>query len=199
MAYLWRHWGGGSSRRDNSGLGLDRWLMWWGQYLNIVACCRYHLGDRAVAGGGVMGQGSRGSSDERSPRTTESPACNWRDSTPRQLASSQEEQSTRFFIRVGPQVEKSPHLHITADLTGSIHKNAGGKKFDPKKVRLGWGNLSWKFGSWAFSEIFVLFFGVAKTLIYIDNAFNGYSYLKSTRKELSDGTLMLKKEYRLAR
>ena len=31
------------------------------------------------------------------------------------------------------------------------------------------------------------------------NAFNGYSYLKSTRKELSDGTLMLKKEYRLAR
>ena len=46
---------------------------------------------------------------------------------------------------------------------------------------------------------FCTFFGVAKTLIYIDNAFNGYSYLKSTRKELSDGTLMLKKEYRLAR
>ena len=38
-----------------------------------------------------------------------------------------------------------------------------------------------------------------KTLIYIDSAFNGYSYLKSTRKELSDGTLMLEKEYRLAR
>ena len=46
--------------------------------------------------------------------------------------------------------------------------------------------------------IFALFL-VAKNLIYIDNAFNGYSYLKSTRKELSDGTLMLKKEYRLAR
>ena len=102
-------------------------------------------------------------------------------------------------IRVGPQVEKSSNLHITADSTGSIHKNARGKKFDPKKVRLGWGNLIWKFGIWAFSAIFVLFFWVAKTLIYIDNAFNGYSYLKSTRKELSDGTLMLKKEYRLAR
>ena len=45
-------------------------------------------------------------------------------------------------IRVGPQVEKSSNLHITADSTGSIHKNARGKKFDPKKVRLGWGNLS---------------------------------------------------------
>ena len=49
-----------------------------------------------------------------------------------------------------------------------------------------------------FSDFFTLF-SVAKTLIYIDNAFNGYSYLKSTRKELSDGTLMLKKEYLLAR
>ena len=39
---------------------------------------------------------------------------------------------------------------------------------------------------------FCTFFLVAKTLIYIDNAFNGYSYLKSTREELSDGTLMLK-------
>ena len=44
-------------------------------------------------------------------------------------------------IRVGPQVEKSSNLHITADSTGSIHKNARGKKFDPKKIRLGWGNL----------------------------------------------------------
>ena len=44
--------------------------------------------------------------------------------------------------RVGLQVEKSSNLHITADLTGSIRKNARGKKFDPKKVRLGWGNLS---------------------------------------------------------
>ena len=42
---------------------------------------------------------------------------------------------------VGPQVEKSPNLHITADSTGSIHKNARGKKFDPKKVRLGCGDL----------------------------------------------------------
>ena len=45
-------------------------------------------------------------------------------------------------IRVGPQVEKSSNLHITADLTGSIHENVRGKKFAPKKVRLGWGNLS---------------------------------------------------------
>ena len=105
----------------------------------------------------------------------------------------------RGQCRVGPQDEKSSNLHITADSTGSIHKNARGKKFDPKKVRLGCGDLIWKFGIWAFSPIFVLFLWVAKTLIYIDSAFNGYSYLKSTRKELSDGTLMLKKEYRLAR
>ena len=43
--------------------------------------------------------------------------------------------------RVGPQVEKSSNLHITADSTGSIHKNARKKKFDPKKVGLGWGDL----------------------------------------------------------
>ena len=58
-----------------------------------------------------------------------------------------------------------------------------------------WVELDPKFGILAFSAIFVLFFLVAKNLIYIDNAFNGYSYLKSTRKELSDGTLMLKIEY----
>ena len=34
---------------------------------------------------------------------------------------------------------------------------------------------------------------MAKKLFYINNAFNGYRYLKSTRKELSHGTLMLKK------
>ena len=52
--------------------------------------------------------------------------------------------STLFNIagyRVGPQVEKSPNLHITRDSTGSIHENVRGKKFDPKKVRLGWGDL----------------------------------------------------------
>ena len=48
---------------------------------------------------------------------------------------------TDLFPRVGPQVEKSSNLHITADSTGSIHKNARGKKFDPKKVRLGCGDL----------------------------------------------------------
>ena len=54
-----------------------------------------------------------------------------------------------------------------------------------------------KFGIWAFSAIFALFFGVAKNWIYIDNSFNVYSNLKSTRKELSDATLMLEKEYHL--
>ena len=44
-------------------------------------------------------------------------------------------------VRVGPQYEKSSNLYITADSTGSIHKNARGKKFDPKKVRLGCGDL----------------------------------------------------------
>ena len=43
--------------------------------------------------------------------------------------------------RVGPQDENSSNLHITADSTGSIHKNAREKKFDPKKVRLGCGDL----------------------------------------------------------
>ena len=38
-----------------------------------------------------------------------------------------------MLIRVGPQDEKSSNLHITADSTGSIHKNAREKKFDPKK------------------------------------------------------------------
>ena len=59
--------------------------------------------------------------------------------------------------------------------------------------------LAPKFGIWAFSAIFALFFLVAKKLICTDNAFNGYRNLKSTRKELSDSTLMLKKEYHLDR
>ena len=69
----------------------------------------------------------------------------------------------------------------------------GGKKvFFPIRTCLGFGIL-------AFWSDFCTFFWVAKNLVYIDNAFNGYSYLKSTRKGLSDGTLMLKKEYHLAR
>ena len=39
------------------------------------------------------------------------------------------------------QDEKSSNLHLTADSAGSIHKNARRKKFDPKKVRLGCGDL----------------------------------------------------------
>ena len=36
-------------------------------------------------------------------------------------------------VRVGPQYEKSSNLYITADSTGSIHKNARGKKLAQKK------------------------------------------------------------------
>ena len=46
---------------------------------------------------------------------------------------------------------------------------------------------------------FCTFFGVAKNQIHFDKTFNVYSYLKSTHKELSDGTLMLRKEYYLDR
>ena len=74
-----------------------------------------------------------------------------------------------------------------------MYRNWGKKKYF-RLVELGP-----KFGIWAFSAIFALFFRVPKNLIYINNAFNGYRYLKSTRKELSDGTLMLKKEYCLDR
>ena len=52
-----------------------------------------------------------------------------------------ERREENMETRVGPQVEKSSNLHITADSTGSIHKYARGKKFDPKKVRLGCGDL----------------------------------------------------------
>ena len=79
-----------------------------------------------------------------------------------------------------------------------VYRSWGKKSFSDSDM-FSWVELDPKFGILAFSAIFVLFFWVAKNLIYIDNAFNGYSYLKSTRKELSDGTLMLKKEYRLAR
>ena len=79
-----------------------------------------------------------------------------------------------------------------------MYKNWGNFFFSKKKYfRLV--ELGPKFGIWAFSAIFALFFRVPKNLIYINNAFNGYRYLKSTRKELSGGTLMLKKEYCLDR
>ena len=79
-----------------------------------------------------------------------------------------------------------------------VYRSWGKKSFSDSDM-FSWVELDPKFGILAFSAIFVLFFWVAKNLIYIDNAFNGYSYLKSTRKGLSDGTLMLKKEYHLAR
>ena len=79
-----------------------------------------------------------------------------------------------------------------------VYRSSGKKSFSDSDM-FSWVELNQKFGIWAFSAIFVLFFWVAKNLIYIGNAFNGYSYLKSTRKELSDVTLLLKKEYRLAR
>ena len=44
-----------------------------------------------------------------------------------------------MYIRVGPQDEKSSNLYITADSTGSIHKNAREKKFDPGHPYNEWG------------------------------------------------------------
>ena len=40
---------------------------------------------------------------------------------------------------------------------------------------------------------FCTFFEWQKNQIHIDNTFNVYSYLKSTRKKFFDGTLLLKK------
>ena len=80
-----------------------------------------------------------------------------------------------------------------------MYRNWGNFFFFSKKKYFWLVELGPKFGIWAFSAIFVLFFRVPKNLIYINNAFNGYRYLKSTRKELSGGTLMLKKEYCLDR
>ena len=37
-------------------------------------------------------------------------------------------------IRAGPQSQKWSDQQITVNPTGSIHKKARGKKFDPKKV-----------------------------------------------------------------
>ena len=79
-----------------------------------------------------------------------------------------------------------------------MYKNWGNFFFLKKKY-FRFVELGPKFGICTFSAIFALFFRVPKNLIYINNAFNGYRYLKSTRKELSGGTLMLKKEYCLDR
>ena len=79
-----------------------------------------------------------------------------------------------------------------------VYRSWGEKSFLDSDM-FSWVELDPKFGILAYSAIFVLFFWGAKNLIYIDNAFNGYSYLKSTRQELSNGTLMLKKGYLLAR
>ena len=73
----------------------------------------------------------------------------------------------------------------------------GGGVFQIRTFLAGW-NWTQNLGFGHFQH-FLYFFLVPKNLISIDNAFNGYSYLKSTRKELSDGTLMLKKEYHLDR
>ena len=39
-----------------------------------------------------------------------------------------------LIIRAGPQSKKWSDQQITLNPTGSIHKKARGKKFDPKKV-----------------------------------------------------------------
>ena len=47
------------------------------------------------------------------------------------------------------------------------------------------GKIDQKIDIWAFSAIYALSFWVANNWIHIDIAYTGYSYLKSTRKELS--------------
>ena len=39
-----------------------------------------------------------------------------------------------LYNRAGPQSQKWSDQQITVNPTGSIHKKARGKKFDPKKV-----------------------------------------------------------------
>ena len=70
-------------------------------------------------------------------------------------------------IRVGPQVEKSPNLHITRDSTGSIHENVRGKKFDPKKSssRVGGFDLKiWDLG--IFSDFCTFFLSGKNSYLY---------------------------------
>jgi len=47
-------------------------------------------------------------------------------------------------IRAGPQSKKWPDQQITLNPTGSIHKKARKKKFDPKKVDFDEGDCTWK-------------------------------------------------------
>ena len=48
-------------------------------------------------------------------------------------------------IRAGPQSQKWSDQQITLNPTGSIHKKAREKKFDPKKVYFDEGVFIWKF------------------------------------------------------
>ena len=52
------------------------------------------------------------------------------------------------LTRAGPPSQKWSDQQITVNPTGSIHKKARGKKFDPKKVDFDEGVLIWK--KWAF-------------------------------------------------
>ena len=72
-----------------------------------------------------------------------------------------------MYIRVGPQDEKSSNLRITADSTGSIHKNVSGKKFDSKKSSFrvwGFDLKIWELG--IFSDICTFFFSGKKSNLY---------------------------------
>ena len=83
-----------------------------------------------------------------------------------------------------------------------VCKKWGGESFFSDSDMFSWVKLDPKFGQnlgFGHFQHFLYFFLSAKKSYFIGNAFNGYSYLKSTRKGLSDGTLMLKKEYHLAR
>ena len=78
-----------------------------------------------------------------------------------------------------------------------MYRNWG--NFFPRRKIFSIGGIGPKVWDLGIFSDFCSFFWVPKNRIYINNAFNGYRYLKSTHKELLDGTLMLKKEYCLDR
>ena len=73
----------------------------------------------------------------------------------------------RMPNRVGPQVEKSSNLHITADSTGSIHKNARGKSLTQKKFVQGGGIRFENLGFGYFQQFLYFFFEWQKLLFLL--------------------------------
>ena len=79
-----------------------------------------------------------------------------------------------------------------------VYRSWGEKSFFLIRTCLAGWNWTQNLG-FGFFLHFLYFFLVPTNLIFIGNAVNNYSYLKSTHKELSYSTQMLKREYCLAR